>query len=69
MARKKKLVSVPQVVDVNLDYVAEALVHEGFDEVIKFIKKLDLMCEDWGVTSELYQHFEKEMRKCPPDEA
>lgn len=67
MARKrvkKKLpVTITQTVDINLDDVAEALMTSGFDNVIAFIKKLDLMCEDWGVTEELTEYFQSEMKK------
>ena len=36
--------------------IAMQLSHE---EVVTFIKKLDVICQDWGVTEELYEHFNK----------
>lgn len=33
------------------------------EDVVEFIKKLELYFEDWEITKKLYNHFEKEMEK------
>lgn len=47
--------------DIEATDVIEAIYDSlGHDEIIEFIKKLDLKCADWGVTEELYKYFVKQ---------
>lgn len=70
----------PIYIPVTKDLIVGAFEHamlnsrNGFEEVVDMIVRLDLMCQDWGVTEKLIAHFkalELEMMKeeeCEPVE-
>lgn len=39
------------------DLISEMIKQLDYDEIEKFIAKLEKDCEDWGVTNNLIQHF------------
>lgn len=71
MARRKKVTpaKVPFNVEVDADEIACTLAQVlSFDQIHAFIVLLDRLCQDWGVTERLYEHFAEEMKKLPEDE-
>lgn len=71
MARRKRVTpaKVPFTVDVDSEEIAYTLAQVlSFDQIHAFIVLLDRLCQDWGVTERLYDHFAEEMKKLPGDE-
>lgn len=55
--------SVNTDVEIDLDYIIEELIDDiSFEDIIKFIKKIDKEADNWDFTLELYDYFKAQKK-------